>query len=91
MTQRILPFPQLVCGQLLFSSKLKIPVNTPQLTHRHICEHVLGQLSRVVARDSSIAVAGVQDLYVALCEDESIWGLFKRLQGKSNPSDITDK
>jgi hypothetical protein len=53
-----------------------------KLTSRHVCEHVLRQLSRVVARDSSIAVAGVQDLYVALCEDESIWGLFKRLQGK---------
>lgn len=52
-----------------------------KLTYRHVCEHVLRQLSRVVARDSSIAVAGVQDLYVALCEDESIWGLFKRLQG----------
>lgn len=51
---------------------------------RHVCEHVLGQLARVVARDSSIAVAGVQDLYVALCEDESIWGLFKRLQGESS-------
>jgi len=53
-----------------------------KLTSRHVCEHVLRQLSRVVARDSSIAIAGVQDLYVALCEDESIWGLFKRLQGK---------
>lgn len=56
-----------------------------KLTYRHICEHVLAQLSRVVARDSSIATAGVQDLYVALCEDESIWGLFKRLQGESRP------
>jgi len=55
---------------------------------RHVCEHVLRQLSRVVARDSSIAVAGVQDLYVALCEDESIWGLFKRLQGKLRYSNL---
>ena len=55
---------------------------------RHVCEHVLRQLSRVVARDSSIAVAGVQDLYVALCEDESIWGLFKRLQGKLHSSSL---
>ena len=49
---------------------------------RHVCEHVLSQLARVVARDSSIAVAGVPDLYVALCEDESVWGFFKRMKGE---------
>jgi hypothetical protein len=49
---------------------------------RHVCEHILSQLARVVVRDSSIAVAGPQDLYVALCEDESIYGLFTRMKGK---------
>lgn len=49
---------------------------------RHVCEHVLSQLSRVVSRDSSVTVAGVQDLYTALCEDESVWGFFKRMRGK---------
>ncbi|ORY33772.1 hypothetical protein BCR39DRAFT_267578 [Naematelia encephala] len=46
----------------------------------HICEHVLSQLSRVVVRDSSISIASLEDLYTALCEDESIWGMFKRMQ-----------
>lgn len=48
----------------------------------HVCEHILSQLARVVARDSGIASAGVQDLYVALCEDESVWGLFKKMKVK---------
>ncbi|WVQ71617.1 hypothetical protein IAR50_001157 [Cryptococcus sp. DSM 104548] len=48
----------------------------------HICEHILAQLARVVARDSGKSVASPQDLYTALCEDESIWGVFKRLKAK---------
>jgi hypothetical protein len=48
---------------------------------RHIADHVLQQLARVVARDSSITSAGVQDLYVALCEDQTVWGFFKRMKG----------
>ncbi|RXK36716.1 hypothetical protein M231_06023 [Tremella mesenterica] len=50
----------------------------------HVCEHVLAQLARVVARDSSISTASVQDLYVALCEDESVWGIFKRMKVKDS-------
>ncbi|OCF71904.1 hypothetical protein I204_07167 [Kwoniella mangroviensis CBS 8886] len=48
----------------------------------HICEHVLSQLASVVARDSEIVVAGPQELYTALCEDESVWGLFKKMKVK---------
>ncbi|WWC69484.1 uncharacterized protein I206_103425 [Kwoniella pini CBS 10737] len=48
----------------------------------HVCEHVLTQLASVVARDSEIIVAGPQELYTALCEDESIWGLFKKMKVK---------
>ncbi|KAL7423917.1 hypothetical protein Q5752_001502 [Cryptotrichosporon argae] len=48
----------------------------------HLCEHILSQLSRVVARDSSITVAGVQEVYTALCEDESTYGLFKKTKVK---------
>ncbi|ODO03425.1 hypothetical protein L198_02272 [Cryptococcus wingfieldii CBS 7118] len=48
----------------------------------HICEHILAQLARVVARDSGSSVASPQDLYTALCEDESIWGVFKRMKAK---------
>ncbi|KAF8592575.1 hypothetical protein K439DRAFT_20493 [Ramaria rubella] len=46
----------------------------------HICEHVLSNVGRVVARDSSRSTAHSQDLYVALCEDESIYSLFKTMK-----------
>jgi len=46
-----------------------------------ICEHVLSNVGRVVARDSSRAIATVNDLFVALCEDVSIYGLFKTMKG----------
>ncbi|KLT44767.1 hypothetical protein CC85DRAFT_300310 [Cutaneotrichosporon oleaginosum] len=45
----------------------------------HICEHILSKLSQVVARDSSIVTAAVQDLYTALCEDDAVYGFFKRM------------
>ncbi|WWC61148.1 uncharacterized protein I303_103727 [Kwoniella dejecticola CBS 10117] len=48
----------------------------------HVCEHVLSQLASVVARDSEIVVAGPQELYTALCEDVSVWGLFKKMKVK---------
>lgn len=80
----------ITCGPLddcyLRVRPLHFTLFAPTDFSRHVCEHVLSQLARVVARDSSIAVAGVQDLYVALCEDENIWGLFKRLQGEHVPS-----
>lgn len=37
----------------------------------------------MVARDSSRTTAHVQDLHVALCEDETIYGLFKNMKGES--------
>ncbi|KII95279.1 hypothetical protein PLICRDRAFT_208916 [Plicaturopsis crispa FD-325 SS-3] len=45
-----------------------------------ICEHILSNVGRVAARDSSRTSATVQDLFVALCEDDSIYGLFKSLK-----------
>ncbi|KAF7432735.1 hypothetical protein PC9H_004678 [Pleurotus ostreatus] len=45
-----------------------------------ILEHVLGNVGRVASRDSSRANASVQDLFVALCEDEAIYGLFKGMK-----------
>ena len=46
--------------------------------------HILGNLARVVGRDASRATAQVADLYVALCEDETIYGLFKTMKGSSS-------
>ncbi|EKM59939.1 uncharacterized protein PHACADRAFT_181874 [Phanerochaete carnosa HHB-10118-sp] len=46
----------------------------------HICEHILSDVSRVAARDSSRAVATVQDLFVALCEDASVYSMFRTMK-----------
>ncbi|KAF8076707.1 hypothetical protein FPV67DRAFT_1559110 [Lyophyllum atratum] len=45
-----------------------------------ILEHILSNVGRVAARDSSRASATVQDLFVALCEDHSIYDLFKTMK-----------
>lgn len=37
----------------------------------------------MAARDSSRAIANGQDLFIALCEDSSIYGLFKNMAGES--------
>lgn len=43
--------------------------------------HILSNVGQVAARDSSRTTATVHDLFVALCEDESIYGLFKTMKG----------
>ncbi|KIK98311.1 hypothetical protein PAXRUDRAFT_824006 [Paxillus rubicundulus Ve08.2h10] len=45
-----------------------------------ICEHILSNVGRVAARDSSRATANSQDLFIALCEDSSIYGQFKNMK-----------
>ncbi|KAF5387953.1 hypothetical protein D9615_000662 [Tricholomella constricta] len=45
-----------------------------------MCEHILSNVGRVAARDSSRTSATVQDLFVALCEDHSIYDLFKTMK-----------
>lgn len=46
--------------------------------------HILGNVAKVTARDSSQTDATIQDLYTALCEDESIYGMFKSMKGSSS-------
>lgn len=43
--------------------------------------HILSNVGRVVARDSSRTTAHSSDLYTALCEDESLYPLFKTMKG----------
>ncbi|KAF9464821.1 hypothetical protein BDZ94DRAFT_1320696 [Collybia nuda] len=45
-----------------------------------MCEHILSNVGRVASRDSSRTSATVQDLFVALCEDHSIYDLFKTMK-----------
>ncbi|KXN89456.1 hypothetical protein AN958_05618 [Leucoagaricus sp. SymC.cos] len=45
-----------------------------------MCEHILTNVGRVAARDSSRVSANVNDLFTALCEDDSIYGLFRSMR-----------
>ena len=47
----------------------------------HTPRHILSDVSRVASRDSSRAMATMQDLYTALCEEEGIYSFFKTLEG----------
>ncbi|KAF8505727.1 hypothetical protein F5888DRAFT_464683 [Russula emetica] len=42
-----------------------------------ICERVLSSVGRVATRDSSKEAAGTYDLFVAICEDDAIYPIFK--------------
>ena len=45
--------------------------------------HILSNVGRVASRDSSRTAATANDLFVALCEDHSIYGFFKTMKGAS--------
>lgn len=47
-----------------------------------LLRHILSNVGRVAARDSSRAIANSQDLFIALCEDSAIYGLFKNMKGE---------
>lgn len=61
----------------------KRSVLTPNLTER-IFRHVLSNTGRVASRDSSRSTATLQDLFIALCEDDAIYGLFRIMKGESS-------
>ncbi|KAI3616586.1 hypothetical protein WG66_011542 [Moniliophthora roreri] len=44
-----------------------------------ILEHILSNVGRVAARDSSRTAATINDVFIALCEDDSIYSLFKSM------------
>jgi hypothetical protein len=43
--------------------------------------HILSNVGKVAARDSSRTSATLQELFVALCEDDAIYSLFKSMKG----------
>lgn len=43
--------------------------------------HILSNVGRVASRDSSRTAATPDDLFVALCEDDSIYSFFKSMKG----------
>lgn len=48
--------------------------------------HVLSNVGRVAARDSSRTTATVNDLFTALCEDASIYPYFRTMKGAAEAS-----
>ena len=46
----------------------------------------MSNIGRVVGRDSSRSMATINDLFVALCEDDSIFVSFKTMKGKLLPT-----
>ncbi|KAH9948752.1 hypothetical protein B0H21DRAFT_211629 [Amylocystis lapponica] len=44
------------------------------------CEHVLSNVGRVAARDSSRSIASVHDMFVAICEDDAMYGMFRTMK-----------
>lgn len=49
---------------------------------KFVSRHILTNVGRVAARDSSRVSATVNDLFTALCEDDSIYGLFRSMRGE---------
>ncbi|KAL1405288.1 hypothetical protein Q8F55_008915 [Vanrija albida] len=49
----------------------------------HICEHILSKLTQVLGRDCISTTADTADLYTAICEDDSVYALFKRLKART--------
>lgn len=52
-----------------------------QVTHVVFIRHILSNISRVVSRDSSRTSATLNDLFVAICEDVTLYGAFKAMKG----------
>lgn len=50
---------------------------------RHVAEYTLGSLSRVMTTEQGTTVAGPKELYSALCEDEALYGMVKKMQSES--------
>ena len=44
---------------------------------------MLSSVGRVATRDSSKEAAGTHDLFVALCEDDAIYPIFKSSKGRN--------
>ena len=52
-----------------------------RIAHIGLIRHILSNISRVVSRDSSRTSATLNDLFVAICEDVTLYGTFKAMKG----------
>lgn len=66
----------------MFASTSRLPVDRLRELTVIFARHILSNVGRVAARDSSRTVATVQDLFVALCEDASVYSMFKTMKGE---------
>jgi hypothetical protein len=53
-----------------------------RIIYTHFNRHILSNISRVVSRDSSRTSATLNDLFVAICEDVTLYGSFKPMKGE---------
>lgn len=53
-----------------------------RITYTGSTRHILSNISRVVSRDSSRTSATLNDLFVAVCEDVTLYGTFKSMKGE---------
>ncbi len=62
---------------------LRVSIQSPEASQNAEppARHVLSNVGRVASRDSSRTVATVHDLFVALCEDSSMYSMFKGMKG----------
>lgn len=65
----------------IFASTYRLHMDALQDFIAAFARHILSNVGRVAARDSSRTVATVRDLFVALCEDASVYSAFKTMKG----------
>lgn len=57
------------------------PLRERRIPYTDFVRHILSNISRVVSRDSSRTSATLNDLFVAICEDVTLYGTFKAMKG----------
>jgi len=65
----------------MFASAFLLVPRKDRITYIGLIRHILSNISRVVSRDSSRTSATLNDLFVAICEDVTLYGTFKAMKG----------
>lgn len=74
--------PPLATGLYASTSSAFVPAHyLPLYSPAVVPRHVLSNVSRVASRDSGRTHATVQDLFIALGEDDTIYTMFKTMKG----------
>jgi hypothetical protein len=65
----------------MFASTSLFVSEKNRITYIGLIRHILSNISRVVSRDSSRTSATLNDLFVAICEDVTLYTAFKAMKG----------